>query len=192
MFSVISILDIFGFEDFAENSFEQLCINFANETLQHYLNKHIFKLEQVEYAKEKLEWTPIQYNDNQPIMHMISKKPIGVFHLLDDESNFPKVRFSIYFNNPLYRQTSKLNLNVSSQYCLQYKLNHLFLDYIKFRMEVYIISHVLSLGFGSLFSGKMSLQPCTQRTLFSAKNVFYGFWHQTLCRSSLVQCRRFP
>ena len=91
VFSVISILDIFGFEDFPENSFEQLCINFANESLQHYFNKHIFKLEQVEYAKEKLEWTPIQYIENQPIIHMISKKPIGVFHLLDDESNFPKV-----------------------------------------------------------------------------------------------------
>ena len=91
IFSVISILDIFGFEEFAENSFEQLCINFANETLQHYFNKNIFKLEQAEYAKEKLEWTPIQYNDNSPIIHMISKKPIGVFHLLDDESNFPKV-----------------------------------------------------------------------------------------------------
>ena len=91
MFSVISILDIFGFEDFPENGFEQLCINFANESLQHYFNKHIFKLEQAEYVKEKLEWTPIQYNDNQSILHMISKKPIGIFHLLDDESNFPKV-----------------------------------------------------------------------------------------------------
>ena len=47
-------------------------------------------MEQAEYAKEKLEWTPIQYNDNSAILHMISKKPIGVFHLLDDESNFPK------------------------------------------------------------------------------------------------------
>jgi myosin-15 len=90
IFSVISVLDMFGFEEFSENSFEQLCINFANETLQHYFNKNIFKLEQAEYAKEKLEWTPIQYNDNQSIIHMISKKPIGVFHLLDDESNFPK------------------------------------------------------------------------------------------------------
>ena len=47
-------------------------------------------MEQAEYAKEKLEWTPIPYNDNSAILGMISKKPIGVFHLLDDESNFPK------------------------------------------------------------------------------------------------------
>ena len=51
VFSVISILDMFGFEEFSENGFEQLCINFANESLQHYFNKHIFKQEQAEYAK---------------------------------------------------------------------------------------------------------------------------------------------
>ena len=88
--SVISILDIFGFEDFPENSFEQLCINYANENLQHFFNKNIFKMEQAEYAKEKIEWNPITFLDNQPIIHMLAKKPVGVFHLLDDESNFPK------------------------------------------------------------------------------------------------------
>ena len=87
---IISILDIFGFEDFQENSFEQLCINYANENLQYFFNKNVFKLEQAEYAKEKIEWNPITFSDNQPIIHMLSKKPVGIFHLLDDESNFPK------------------------------------------------------------------------------------------------------
>nr|CAD7393755.1 unnamed protein product [Timema cristinae] len=86
----ISILDIFGFEDFKENSFEQLCINYANENLQFYFNKHIFKLEQQEYAKEKIEWQTITYTDNMPVINLISKKPVGILHLLDDESNFPK------------------------------------------------------------------------------------------------------
>ncbi len=88
---MISILDFFGFEDFSENSFEQLCVNYADEALQHAFNKHVFKQEQAEYAREKVEWTPIPYSDNGPVVHMISKKPIGIFHLLDDESNFPKV-----------------------------------------------------------------------------------------------------
>ncbi len=73
-----------------ENSFEQLCINYANENLQFHFNKHIFKLEQQEYAKERIEWQTISFTDNQPVISLIAKKPIGVLHLLDDESNFPK------------------------------------------------------------------------------------------------------
>ncbi|XP_023288541.1 unconventional myosin-XV [Orussus abietinus] len=88
--AAISILDIFGYENFAENSFEQLCINYANENLHFYFNKHIFKLEQQEYAKEKIDWTTVNYTDNLPVIHLIAKKPVGVLHLLDDESNFPK------------------------------------------------------------------------------------------------------
>ena len=53
--NIISILDLFGFEDFVENSVEQLCINFANESLQYYFNKHIFKLEQVNASMLMLE-----------------------------------------------------------------------------------------------------------------------------------------
>ncbi|XP_047476292.1 unconventional myosin-XV-like [Penaeus chinensis] len=86
----ISILDIFGFEAFKENSFEQLCINYANEKLQYHFNKHIFKLEQQEYAKEKIEWQSIEFQDNQPLIDLVARKPVGILHLLDDESNFPK------------------------------------------------------------------------------------------------------
>lgn len=86
----ISILDIFGFESLEENSFEQLCINYANESLQLFFNKHVFKMEQAEYAKERLEWEPMEWEDNLPIIHLLAKKPVGIFHLLDDESNFPR------------------------------------------------------------------------------------------------------
>ena len=50
--------------DLQENSFEQLCINYANENLQFYFNKHIFKLEQQEYAKERIEWQTITFTVN--------------------------------------------------------------------------------------------------------------------------------
>lgn len=88
--SAIAILDLFGFEDFPENSFEQLCINYANENLHHFFVKHVFKQEQAEYTKENLEWTPIAFQDNHSTLSMLAKKPVGILHLLDDESNFPK------------------------------------------------------------------------------------------------------
>ncbi|XP_076980007.1 unconventional myosin-IXa [Tamandua tetradactyla] len=86
----IGVLDIFGFEDYENNSFEQFCINFANERLQHYFNQHIFKLEQEEYRIEGITWHNIEYIDNTCCINLISKKPTGLLHLLDEESNFPQ------------------------------------------------------------------------------------------------------
>uniref|UniRef100_A0A665UVM7 Myosin IXAb n=1 Tax=Echeneis naucrates TaxID=173247 RepID=A0A665UVM7_ECHNA len=86
----IGVLDIFGFEDYESNSFEQFCINFANERLQHYFNQHIFKLEQEEYRAEGITWHNIDYIDNSGCINLISKKPTALFHLLDEECNFPQ------------------------------------------------------------------------------------------------------
>ncbi|KAM3619266.1 uncharacterized protein V6R79_005358 [Siganus canaliculatus] len=85
----IGVLDIFGFEDFQTNSFEQFCINYANEQLQYYFNHHIFNLEQEEYQAEGITWHNIDYTDNVGCIHLISKKPTGLLYLLDEESNFP-------------------------------------------------------------------------------------------------------
>ncbi|CAL8243937.1 unnamed protein product [Lota lota] len=86
----IGVLDIFGFEDYENNSFEQFCINFANERLQHYFNQHIFKLEQEEYRAEGITWHNIDYIDNSGCINLISKKPTALLHLLDEECNFPQ------------------------------------------------------------------------------------------------------
>uniref|UniRef100_A0A158R5X7 Myosin motor domain-containing protein n=1 Tax=Syphacia muris TaxID=451379 RepID=A0A158R5X7_9BILA len=85
----IGILDIFGFEDVGGqwNSFEQLCINYANEHLQAYFNQHIFKFEQEEYRKEGIEWTNIEYTDNIGCVQLFQKKPYGILRLIDEESN---------------------------------------------------------------------------------------------------------
>ena len=84
----IGILDIFGFENFRTNSFEQLCINIANEQIQFYFNQHIFAWEQVnkkathycnsrlcttqeEYAREGVDLPHIHYEDNKPLLEML-------------------------------------------------------------------------------------------------------------------------
>uniref|UniRef100_A0A671UIK1 Myosin VIIB n=1 Tax=Sparus aurata TaxID=8175 RepID=A0A671UIK1_SPAAU len=86
----IGLLDIFGFENFSKNSFEQLCINFANEQLQQFFVKHVFKLEQDEYARENIVWKHIDYQDNQRTLDVLASKPMNMLALIDEESNFPK------------------------------------------------------------------------------------------------------
>ncbi|KAH7950507.1 hypothetical protein HPB49_025045 [Dermacentor silvarum] len=88
--TAIAILDIFGFEDLKENSLEQLCINYANEALQQFQIRQVFKLEQAEYSRERLSWQPLSHCDNQGALQLIAKRPLGLLALLDDESNFPK------------------------------------------------------------------------------------------------------
>lgn len=84
------LLDIFGFEVFEENYFEQFCINFANERLQFEFNEHIFRLEQQVYKSENIDITAFTYSDNKPCIHLIEKKPQGILWLLDEQSRFPQ------------------------------------------------------------------------------------------------------
>ncbi|XP_004716170.1 myosin-IIIa [Echinops telfairi] len=86
----IGILDIFGFENFKKNSFEQLCINIANEQIQYYFNQHVFAWEQNEYLHEDIDARVIEYEDNRPLLDMFLQKPMGLLSLLDEESRFPK------------------------------------------------------------------------------------------------------
>lgn len=86
----IGVLDIFGFENFESNGFEQLCINYANENLQQFFVKYIFKLEQEEYTNEGINWKNIEFIDNQNILDMIGLKPMSIMALINEETVFPK------------------------------------------------------------------------------------------------------
>ena len=80
----IGILDIYGFEIFEVNSFEQLCINYVNEKLQQIFIDLTLKSEQEEYAKEGIKWTPVEYFNNEVVCKLIEGK-VGIFSLMDDK-----------------------------------------------------------------------------------------------------------
>ncbi|KAJ6746493.1 MYOSIN [Salix koriyanagi] len=105
--SLIGVLDIYGFESFKFNSFEQFCINFTNEKLQQHFNQHVFKMEQEEYTKEEINWSYIEFVDNQDVLDLIEKKPGGIIALLDEACMFPKSTHET-FAQKLY-QTFKTN-----------------------------------------------------------------------------------
>jgi len=83
--STIGVLDIYGFEIFDSNSFEQFCINFVNEKLQQIFIEKTIKSEQEEYQREGIEWTPVKYFNNKIVCELIEKKPMGLMALCDEE-----------------------------------------------------------------------------------------------------------
>ena len=86
----IGILDIFGFENFQRNGFEQFCINLANEQLQHYFNQYIFSMELDEYQKEGLVGLDVGFKDNSNVINLFLNRPYGLISLLDEQTKFPK------------------------------------------------------------------------------------------------------
>jgi len=79
----VGVLDIYGFESFAQNDLEQFCINLANEKLQQHFNAHVFKGEQAEYEAEGIDWSRVEFVDNQDVLELIEGK-LGVLDLLDE------------------------------------------------------------------------------------------------------------
>ena len=94
----IGVLDIFGFEEFKVNSFEQLCINFANERLQAHFNSQVFRQEQEIYIREAIRWDRIDEPNNQACIQMLASRaaPVGVFALLDEQCRLPKCTYKTY------------------------------------------------------------------------------------------------
>uniref|UniRef100_A0AAF5RTL4 Uncharacterized protein n=3 Tax=Wuchereria bancrofti TaxID=6293 RepID=A0AAF5RTL4_WUCBA len=88
--NTISILDIFGFENFVRNSFEQFCINYTNETLHQLFINLMFKMEQSTYDKEQISWGPIEIVDNKEVLNLIALGPMSIMAIMDEESVLPK------------------------------------------------------------------------------------------------------
>jgi myosin heavy subunit len=116
----IGVLDIFGFETFEVNSFEQLCINYTNEALQQQFNRYVFKLEQQEYEREGIMWKFIAFPDNQDVLDLIDKKHTGVLALLDEQCILPKSTDEKY-TRYLYAKCDKhLRFSASSSQRVDY------------------------------------------------------------------------
>ncbi|XP_069984384.1 myosin-IIIb isoform X8 [Penaeus vannamei] len=113
----VGLLDIFGFENFDTNSFEQLCINIANEQIQYFFNQHIFTWEQQEYMSEGIEVNIVEFADNRPILDMFLAKPMGLLALLDEESRFPQASDQSLVD--------KFHSNVKSQFYVKPKAQSL-------------------------------------------------------------------
>ncbi|KAK2710802.1 hypothetical protein QYM36_012099, partial [Artemia franciscana] len=82
---VVGILDIYGFEIFEKNSFEQFCINYCNEKLQQLFIELTLKSEQEEYLREGIQWEPIKYFDNKIIVDLVEEKHKGIIAIMDEE-----------------------------------------------------------------------------------------------------------
>ncbi|XP_065019480.1 myosin-1-like isoform X3 [Musa acuminata AAA Group] len=105
----ISILDIFGFESFNNNGFEQFCINYANEQLQQHFNRHLFKLEQEEYAQDGIDWAKVEFLDNANCLNLLEKHFAGN-HCFKGERG-GAFRISHYAREVLYDSSGFLEKN---------------------------------------------------------------------------------
>merc|ERR1711883_2615 len=85
-----AVLDIAGFEIFEYNGFEQISINFVNEKLQQFFNHHMFVVEQEEYVAEGIDWAMVDFGMDLAAAIIMFEKPMGIWAILEEESNFPK------------------------------------------------------------------------------------------------------
>ncbi|XP_045511744.1 myosin-VIIa [Colias croceus] len=133
MRTAIGVLDIFGFENFDHNSFEQFCINFANENLQQFFVRHIFKLEQEEYNHEGINWQHIEFVDNQDALDLIALKQLNIMALIDEESKFPKgtdqtMLAKLHKTHGLHRNYLKPKSDINTSFGLNHFAGIVFYD----------------------------------------------------------------
>ncbi|CAK6980853.1 unconventional myosin-Vb-like [Scomber scombrus] len=134
--SFIGVLDIYGFETFESNSFEQFCINYANEKLQQQFNSHVFKLEQEEYMKEQIPWTLIDFYDNQPCIDLIEAR-LGILDLLDEECKVPKGTDQNWAQKLYKQNSSSAHFQKPRMSNTSFIINH-FADKVEYQCEGFL------------------------------------------------------
>eukprot|EP00729_Bicosta_minor_P011975 gene11974-35503_t len=150
----IGVLDLFGFEVHDTNSFEQLCINVANEQLQYFFNQHIFSWELKDYASEGIATSTITYEDNQDLLEQFLKKPMGLYKLLDEETYYPRATDET-FRHKLHKAFKKFpklvfSKGTSKTFVVQHFAGNVEYDCTGFLMKN---RNALPLGIKTLLSG---------------------------------------
>lgn len=118
----IGVLDIYGFEIFENNSFEQFCINFVNEKLQQIFIENTLRAEQDEYKAEKIEWTPVEFFNNKIVCDLFESKPKGIFNFLDeaciipqgDDNSFLRCLDEQFMSHPHYSKPEDKNIKMTA------------------------------------------------------------------------------
>lgn len=124
--ATIGVLDIFGFESFQTNSFEQLCINYCNETLQHQFNKFVLKNEQEEYEREGVPWSFIPFPENQDVIDIIEQRRNGIFSILDDQCRGANISDMAFATNVYKRcgKSPRFRANARQVIQMKFSLRH--------------------------------------------------------------------
>ncbi|GLD95201.1 hypothetical protein PINS_up003843 [Pythium insidiosum] len=121
--SHIGLLDIFGFESFETNSFEQLCINYANEKLQQKFNSDVFKVVQKEYVEEEIPLDLVTFEDNQPILDLIEGR-MGIVSLLNEEVLRPQATDGTFVSKVLDAHGEHPNIEKSKFNNMLFTIRH--------------------------------------------------------------------
>ncbi|KAG7396124.1 hypothetical protein PHYBOEH_002779 [Phytophthora boehmeriae] len=119
----IGLLDIFGFESFETNGFEQLCINYANEKLQQKFNSDVFKDVQNEYVEEGIPLTLVTFEDNQPILDLIEGR-MGIVSMLNEEVLRPQATDSTFVSKVLDACSGHPSIEKNRVNQMQFLIHH--------------------------------------------------------------------
>jgi myosin-5 len=112
-YKIIGLLDIFGFESFEINRFEQLCINYANEKLQQKFTQDIFRSVQAEYEFEGIELGEVEFADNADVLKLVEGR-MGLISVLNEECVRPR-------GNDISFVSKVTTMNKDSEYLIKNK-----------------------------------------------------------------------
>eukprot|EP00569_Conticribra_weissflogii_P007783 CAMPEP_0171338772 /NCGR_PEP_ID=MMETSP0878-20121228/7528_1 /TAXON_ID=67004 /ORGANISM="Thalassiosira weissflogii, Strain CCMP1336" /LENGTH=2045 /DNA_ID=CAMNT_0011840587 /DNA_START=10 /DNA_END=6147 /DNA_ORIENTATION=+ len=174
--ATIGVLDIFGFESFEKNSFEQLCINYCNEALQQQFNRFVFKSEQAEYEREGITWSQIDFPDNQEALDLIEDRREGVFSILDEQCRLPRCTDKT-FSSAVYDKCEN-NMNFAASRMQKSEGRFVIIHYAG---EVEYVTN------GFVLKNKDELPKGASELLASSKKSLVAELSKILCGNAVLQ-----